>query len=241
MVKLSDRLQRLADEVQAGETVADIGTDHGLLPIFLYENHKAAKVILCDINEGPLLKAKQNIEAYGAFGLTDLRLGDGLGPLEPAEADTVIIAGMGGLLMAEILGADLPKSKSFAKLVLQPRNAPERLRRWLCGNGWQIRNESLVREGRYICEIITAAPCAEEQTETGQEAAGGLDYEISPLLFRKRDTLLIPFIEKKIRTEHEIIKNIEAGSGKADHGRIRLAEERLEALNGLLRKARETV
>lgn len=237
MVKLSDRLRKLADEVKPGETAADIGTDHGLLPIFLCENAIAAKVILCDINPGPLEKARENIKIHGASAITDLRLGNGLGPLAWGEADAIIIAGMGGLLISEILGNEDEKAKSSARLVLQPRNAADKLREWLFANGYSIKKESLVREGKYICEIITAVPATERQR--GRQYHKELDLEISPLLFESRDELLIPFIEKKIRVEENIMKQIEEGSGMGNHGRIQIARERLAALTELLEKARE--
>ena len=306
MVKLSRRLMRLADEVKTGDRVADIGTGHGLLPIFLYENKRASQVILCDINEGPLEKARQNINARGAGGITDIRLGDGLEPLKPAEADTVIIAGMGGQLMIDILSKDIEKAKTYARLVLQPRNAPEKLRRWLIFCGFSIINESLVREGKYICEVITAVPDeaksiaapgrnpaegkesggpAPEAAETkesggpapgaaegkesggpgaeaaegkksggpGAEAAGAeadgdfapfeneieleLEWEASPLLFEKRDPLLPEFLERKIRTEREIIRQIMDGSGDPNHQRIRMTEKRLAGFVKLRQEA----
>lgn len=255
MVKLSDRLKRLADEVKPGDRVADIGTDHGLLPIFLYENHIASHVILCDINAGPLEKARENIEAYGAGGLADLRRGDGLAPLSPGEADTIIIAGMGGLLMIEILEKGSVVAQSCRRLVLQPRNAPEKLREWLDRSGYRIVNESLVWERKYICEIITAEPLREDEAkgETEDETKGDgavsepselaeaeqfLKYEVSGLLFQRKDRLLPAFLEKKIKVETDIIRKIEEGSGNDAHQRIRLARKRLAALTKLLEKAR---
>lgn len=241
MVKLSDRLKRLADEVQQGDRIADIGTDHGLLPIFLYENHIAEKVILCDINAGPLEKARENILIHGASGMTDLRRGDGLSPLEPGEVDTIVIAGMGGMLIAEILDCQREVAMSCARLVLQPRNAPDKLRKWLVTNDYRIVKESLVREGKYICEIITAVPALEEMCTFPGKLNRSLNFEVSDLLFTSKDELLIEFIEKKIRVEKSIICKIETGSGTVEHERIQLAQNRLSGLNELLERAREII
>lgn len=261
MVKLSDRLMRLAAEVQPGDRAADIGTDHGLLPIFLWENGIASHVILCDINRGPLEKARENIARFGA-DLSDLRQGDGLAPVSPGEVDTVIIAGMGGILIADILRSGRQTAQSCKRLVLQPRSKSEVLRRFLRENGYRIIRESLVSERDEICQIITAVPDAEQK--------GGGDFqiesqpladEVSPLLFQKGDPLLIPFLERKIYIEETIIKRIgestdliktekSGGVCGADGGaggeageergrRLALARERLAVFSSLLRKARE--
>lgn len=255
MIKLSDRLQVIADEIKPGETVADIGTDHGLLPIFLYESSRSPAVILCDINRGPLDKAKNNIAMYlGEGALRDdgelrgleLRLGDGLKPLASGEVDTVVIAGMGGILMTEILGENLTHSRSFSKLILQPRNGSHKLRWWLAHNGFRITAEHLVVERKYICEVVTVRP--ESAAGLPQAAVPlpeeipdeTLDWEISPLLFDGPDPLLIPFIENKIRIEEKVVGFVSEGSEEGtEHERIAEANRRLAALRAKLALARQ--
>ena len=104
MIKLSDRLKSIADEIKKGETVADIGTDHGFLPVYLWENHISPHVIMTDISPASLKKAEDNCQTEYPGIKFDLRTGDGLEPVRPAETDAVVMAGMGGLLMSEILG-----------------------------------------------------------------------------------------------------------------------------------------
>ena len=118
MNKLTDRLQMLADEVQKGETMADIGTDHGFLPLYLWENGISPHVIMCDISEPSLAKAKAAAGAYQFGQELDFRAGDGLAVLAPGEIDAVVIAGMGGLLIRDILADDPDKTVSFSKYVL---------------------------------------------------------------------------------------------------------------------------
>ena len=165
MNKLTDRLQMLADEIRTGETMADIGTDHGFLPLYLWENSISPKVILCDISEPSLAKAKAAAGAYQFGRELDFRDGDGLSVLRNGEVDAVVIAGMGGLLIRDILAADPVKTASFAKYVLQPRNHSAALRYWLVSQGFTIERNQLVREGKFICEIITAS--APKVAETG--------------------------------------------------------------------------
>lgn len=240
MVKLSDRLAVIAGDIHTGETVADIGTDHGLLPIFLWENRISPKVVLIDINEGPLEKAKENIRKHLPGQELDMRLGSGIEPLREREVDTVVIAGMGGLLMADILSVDLKKSKSFSKYILQPRNAPDKLRKWLLTNGFMIEKEHLVQEGRFLCEVITVRASDADAEECGKLEMGrngleelseqkieqmeeALDLEISPLLFAAQDPLLPSFIENKLRVEQKILADILHGTAEPEENRRRNA------------------
>ena len=254
MIKLSDRLQVIADEIKKGETVADIGTDHGLLPIFLYESGRCPRVILGDINRGPLDKARENIGIhFGADaldpdgnhacgGALSLRLGSGLEPVQSGETDAVVIAGMGGILMTEILGLDLAHSKSFKKLILQPRNGSHKLRWWLDQNGFDIVNEHLVVERKYICEILTVVPRHEEEKPVillpEDIPDERLDLEISPLLYERKDPLLVEFIQRKIRIEEKVVGFVSEGSDEGqEHERILAAKDRLGKLRTKLEQA----
>lgn len=158
MIKLTDRLKSIAKELTAGESMADIGTDHGFLPLYLWENSISPFVIMTDINEGPIEIVKENYRRLHPYFDFDIRKGNGLEPLEKDEVYTVVIAGMGGMLISDILAADMEKSRSFMKYVLQPRSKRGYLRHFLSTNGFLIKKEKLVREGGYICSIITAVP-----------------------------------------------------------------------------------
>ena len=158
MIKLSERLETIANLIDKNETMADIGTDHGFLPVALWERGICKKIILSDVNIGPLEKASENIHTTNPGIQFDLRLGNGLETILKGEVTTLVIAGMGGVLITEILAADLQKSKSFEKIILQPRNGHSKLRYWLLENGFSIVKEALVKEGLYICEIIVVKP-----------------------------------------------------------------------------------
>ncbi|WP_324824159.1 class I SAM-dependent methyltransferase [Sinanaerobacter sp. ZZT-01] len=239
MVKLSDRLQTIAENIHVGETIADIGTDHGLLPIFLYENAISPFVVLIDINEGPLQKAKKNIEQYTKNSNFDLRLGSGLEPLKSGEVDVVVIAGMGGLLMCEILQKNLQKSKTYNKFVLQPRTAPEKLKKWLLLHGFQVTDEILVREGRFLCEIIVAQLNEDTEKITEKqikEMEERLELEVNPILFEKQDPLLLSYIENKIRIENGILEEILIGVGQESHERCQQAKQRISLLTEMKKR-----
>ncbi|MDR2162608.1 MAG: class I SAM-dependent methyltransferase [Clostridiales Family XIII bacterium] len=151
MAKYTDRIRKIASYIDAGESVADIGADHGYLAAWLAREGAARRVIMTDIAEGPLAAARGNAERHG---FTDFRLGDGLAPLAPGEASAVVIAGMGGETIIGILAADLAKTASFAKYILQPRTKADVLRGWLSSRRYEITHESSAMERGRRCDII---------------------------------------------------------------------------------------
>ena len=159
MIKLSDRLQIIADRIKPAETMADIGTDHGFLPIYLKETGICSRVIMADISEPSLGKARMNAAFCSEEirnGL-EFRAGDGLQILSRGEVEAVVIAGMGGRLIRDIMAEDMDITRSVRRFVLQPRIGQGYLRKWLYLNGFSIISEDLVYEGDYIPEIITVS------------------------------------------------------------------------------------
>lgn len=212
MIKLSDRLQVLADQIEKNETMADIGTDHGFLPISLWERHISPKVILTDISAGSLEKARVNARNLYPQENFDLRLGSGIAVLSEGEVDVVVIAGMGGILMTEILGADLKKAKSFRKLILQPRSAQGELRCWLLDNGFVIQKESLVRERKYLCPVLSVVPQEQFQGKPVSRLLEGcgpqsIEYEVPPWIVIA-GKLAEEFVNGKIAGEEKILSGL---------------------------------
>ncbi len=240
-VKLSPRLSALAGLIGRGESIADIGTDHAQLPIYLRQKGICSNVVLCDVKPGPINKARENISLYAPNFKFDLRLGDGFSVINMGEVDAAIIAGMGGLLIINILEVDLVKTKSIKKLILQPRKDKALLVKWLLTNNFDITDEKLVKEGKNICEILVAVPFSGDASKR----AFGLndhrwDYEISPILIDKKDPLLAEFISRKILTEKKIIKSIQAaGNSAANVGKQEQAESRIVKLITFLNKLKE--
>lgn len=203
-MKLSDRLQLIADEIFAGETMADIGTDHGFLPLYLLESGKCPHVIMADISSGSLAKADANCKLAGPGKTYDLRLGDGIDVLGDGEVDVVTIAGMGGLLIRDILDWNIQKSRSFKRYIFQPRNKVGALRYWLYSNGFDIEKESLVREGKYICEILTVR--TGDEVKRNVEYTADFDYPDS--LLQWRGPLTKEYLLTKLELEDSIFQNI---------------------------------
>lgn len=240
MIKLSDRLELIANLIEKNETMADIGTDHGFLPVALWERGICRKIILSDVNTGPLNKAMENIEGSNPGAVFDLRLGNGLSTLAPGEVTTVVIAGMGGVLMIDILGEDLAKSKSFEKIILQPRNGQSKLRYWLLVNGFEISKEELVKEGKVICEIMVVKPAENLLPETPDWLE--IRYELPDLNFLNDTGLLIEFVQNKIKIDTNIIDRILAGKNEnspLNREKIVRSRERIAYMQKYLKEAVE--
>lgn len=158
-MKLSQRIYALCSQVDTGETVADIGTDHGYVPLLLIKNNISPYAIMADISRSSLSTAISSFQADEIkYSSDQFRVGDGLRVLEMGEVDAVIIAGLGGITISEIIEDDIQKTRSFKKLILQPRKHSGELRHCLDVNGFDIVKEVLVAEGKFVCEIIVAVP-----------------------------------------------------------------------------------
>ena len=157
-MELSIRLKTVAEAVTKGNRVADVGTDHGYVPIYLVKNNLSPAGIAMDVNKGPLEKAQEHIRGERVGGKIATRLGNGLAPLEPGETDTVIIAGMGGDLICQILKAKpefLIEGKEF---ILQPQSEWFKVRRLLKEYRYQIEKEWFLKEDGKYYVIIKAEP-----------------------------------------------------------------------------------
>ena len=154
MVSLSKRLNAVASLVKLGSSVADVGTDHGYIPVYLVENKISPFVVAMDINEKPLASCKSLVKAAGFEDVILTRLSNGLEKLDKGECDTVIIAGMGAELIVDILSnCDFVNE---LHLILQPMTHPEIARKYLYDNGFEINNDFIVNDGKHSYSIFDA-------------------------------------------------------------------------------------
>ncbi len=201
-MKLSDRLQKIADFVPRNTIVGDIGTDHGYIPIYLRENGISKIVIATDISQSSLNKIIESVNEVDHIDHIDIRLGDGLEPIKPFEIDTVVMAGMGGLLICDILDKDKEKRDSITHFILQPNVASKELRKYLYDNNFEIIDEVLAKEEDRFYEIIYAKKGKAYVTED-------IYYEIGEKLIINRDPLLEEFIKNRIGTIEQILRELE--------------------------------
>lgn len=151
---ISKRLLCCASMVQSGSRVADIGTDHGYLGIYLLQSGAARHVIACDLRKDPLENARRNAKLFGVDGEMELRLSDGLEKILPDEVDTVVMAGMGGDLIQKILSQCPWRKREGLQFILQPQSAGNVLRRWLCEDGFEIQREEPVQDGHFLYTVM---------------------------------------------------------------------------------------
>ena len=168
-LQLQPRLQLLADLVPDGSRLADIGTDHGYLPVRLLQDGRIPSAIAADVGREPLQHAVRTAEEYGVAGI-DFRLCDGLRGVSPQEVDTIVIAGMGGETMIHILSAaDWTKEPNRYTLLLQPMTKTGELRRWLSDNEYRFTAERLVWDKDFLYPVMVVTGGQQSISETEQE------------------------------------------------------------------------
>ncbi len=170
---LQPRLQLLADMVPAGSRLADVGTDHGYLPVYLLQQGRISRAIASDIVDGPLQHARQTAAEYEVDGI-DFRLCPGLDAIAPHEADTVVIAGMGGETIQAILTAAPWTADGSHLLLLQPMTKVEYLRKWLIDNGYAFTEERLVWDKDHLYPVFAVRGGQQPSLTPAQQYSGVL-------------------------------------------------------------------
>lgn len=226
-VKLTPRLGKIASLVKCNNVVADIGTDHGYIAIHLVQNRISPFVIAGDVNPKPLDCARKNIEAAGLTDKIETRLGSGLTILKPKEAATIIIAGMGGLLISELIQQSLEVAQMAEELILQPMQAQEELRRYIVGAGFKIVKDILVKEDNRIYEII----CVKKGK---QSVADEIFFEAGFFIEENPRELAIEFIEGKINSLASIVSEIRELEAAAAKAKLKQCEEKLFRLGAVM-------
>jgi tRNA (adenine22-N1)-methyltransferase len=163
-----ERLETIAELLRPGQPVADIGADHALLSIYLVDRQIAPGVIATELGEGPYQRLCRAVDSSPYADRIVVRQGDGLQPVEPGEVNNIVIAGLGGDTLVQILSYDWDKASSFDSFVFQPMSRPGALRLALARQGWQLRSEKLVWQNQHFFSIIMAVP-------------GSHPYNLSPL------------------------------------------------------------
>lgn len=192
-VQLRPRLQAAADMITNSKHAADIGCDHGRLSIALLQQGRTDRITASDISEPSLKKAKLLAQKCGLSHRISTVVSDGISHLTPGDADTVIIAGMGGELIARILASSPDTAKSADKIVMQPMRGVEELRYYLKVNGFRIDDERLVLDSGRIYQVISAVPGVPDPIPAWFPAD---EYSLGHMLFEKKDPLLIPLLEQ---------------------------------------------
>lgn len=218
-MNLSERLLHIAKMIPESNCIADIGTDHGYIPIYCIKNNICKRAIACDIKEGPIKVANKNIKCYGLNTKIETRVGPGLKPLKEGEVDTVIVAGMGGNLIVDIINDSIDLSRQIKNLVLQPMQHPEVLRKYLVCNGFNIVDEDIVEDGKkyyHIMKVHTGESCKYEKE---------VYYYTGIKLIEKKHQVLKNYVEFKISQIENIIYNNKGEMSERHNYLIKLRDE----------------
>lgn len=252
MIKLSKRLQRIADYITPNNRVADIGSDHALLPVYLLQSGRCPSAIAGELNAGPYQAARKQAADANLSDRLQVRRGNGLSVLKAGEADTVTIAGMGGSLISEILEAGHAAGKldGVKELVLQPNVGEDAVRVWLLEKGWYLAGESILEEDGKIYEVLHAklvpdAPSLNEELYDGsflslpreKTVTSTLLIRMGPYLLREPSDTLIEKWKLEVQKLERICKQLDGSdlpesAAKRNQflNQIQLIEEVLQCL-----------
>ena len=226
-MQFSHRLKALAAMIPKEARIADIGTDHAYLPIHLAMRGTHPTVIGTELSPGPFARAFSCVCEHGLEDRVELRLGDGLEIIQPGEIDVLVIAGMGGATMVEILTRGREHLSHLKRLVLQPMGGQEPLRHWLDDHGWHPVQEDLIKEEGKYYEIIAAEP--------GQdEAYANIRHRIGPRLMESPHPLLGEYLTYQKGHWENVLAQVKQSHSPVQEDRVRELEQRIHELEEVL-------
>lgn len=225
---LSKRMKAIADLVTKANKVADVGTDHGYIPIYLVEEGHANRAIALDINDGPLTRAKSNIATHSLSDKIECRLSNGLEKVLADEVDTIIIAGMGGALVTQILQAGEHVLTGAKELVLQPQSDYDMVRHYLQQIGYVIIDEkALIDDDKYYV-ILKAKPGVSKGYEQEYE------YLYGQILLQQKDPVLFDYLKKEQQTYQKLLHHLSSMDYESTKNRIVEVQNSLNQVKGAL-------
>lgn len=196
-MKINDRLKTIGDLVSANSFCLDVGCDHAFLDIYLVKKNMNIKAIASDVLEGPLKHARENIKREVLEKKIEVRLGDGLDTYSD-EVDTVIISGMGGRNMIGIFKKNLSVLKKLDTIIVSPNNYQEDVKRFLCKNGFMIDEEVMVKEKKFIYQIIKFVK--------GKKRYSRKEYFFGPVFLEKKDKLFKEYYARELKSREILIE-----------------------------------
>lgn len=199
IVNISKRLKIIASLIPLNARILDVGCDHALLPIYIYNKGISNFIIASDNKEGPLNEAKKNLEKYDLLDKIPLILSDGLKNID-STIDCLIIAGMGGKLLLSILENSFKKLNNLSMMILQPNGHESELRHFLINNGFIIENEIMLYEKIYKVIMVV---------RRGNQKLSENEIKYGPVLLKEKPQIFIEMIKKKINKTIKIIDELE--------------------------------
>lgn len=229
-MQLSKRLQAVADLVTPGNRVADIGCDHAYTSIYLAEHRISPHIIAMDVNQGPIDRAEKNIIKYGCVDLIEVRRSDGLGKLDANEADTIIIAGMGGGLTVQILTEHPIIIRNISELILQPQSEIHKVRQMLSENNFIIIKENMVKEDEKYYFMMKAVLREKSDQDNCYVLLNQEHFYYGRLLLEQRNLVLKEFLLWDYGICVEIMQSLAGGQSESSLQRQKEIGERMELI-----------
>lgn len=224
---ISNRLRFISNLIDKVDSIIDVGTDHGYVPIDLLKKGTVKKVIASDINKGPVERARENILLSGLSDRADCRLGGGFKTIRPGEVEAGIIAGMGGNLIRDIIEEDMEVFKSLKYVIAQPVQNPEVLRKYVLEKGFNLEDEWIIfDEGKYY-EIMKIS------YNSKSNIINPVYYDFSEILINKKDKVYKEFLKDR---KSRYIKIVDSLNSDSDNSIKRKAEieEKIAAIDGFI-------
>lgn len=229
MTLLSKRLQAVYQMVDTNTRVADIGSDHAYLPVELIEQGIASYAIAGEVAPGPMSRSKKDVDKFGLSGKIDVRLGDGLAVIkENDNIQTVVIAGMGGILIQDILTrATVEQLSHVQTLILQPNIGEPLVRHWLVENNFKIVDEDIVAEDNHVYEIIKA------QKTDAAISLSEPEFLMGPILIQKKTPTFVAKWQHKLQGYHKAVTNMKRAK-QIDQAKIDVMNQYIKYIEEIL-------
>lgn len=227
-MQLSKRMQAVADLITPTDALADVGTDHGYIPIYAVEEKIVNHAIAMDINRGPIERAASHIAEHGLEAYIETRCCDGVSGLKSGEVQTVVIAGMGGGLMQKIMEDGQEVLKSVSEVILQPQSEIEKFRYYLAACGWFIEREDMVFEdGKYypMMRVVHGT----------MEITNPLFAKYGIYLLEERHPVLKAFLEKSLETNNAIVHRLYENGRTDEDNRVKELKEEMRHMEAALK------
>jgi tRNA (adenine22-N1)-methyltransferase len=238
-IKLGPRLQKIASFVPRGTFLGDIGTDHAYLPVYLLQQNIIERAVGVDIHQGPYESALETVRAYGFENRIEIRLGNGLIPIKKKEIDTLVIAGMGGKTILEILRSNPAVLEEIDTIILQPQGAEGQVRQNLLLQGWKLSKECMVAEENLLYTVLCfsrftgydfkdmelrikqmADEIAARMDQAVKNLAGDgrlikFIWQLGPLLILDKEEQLLSIIKSAVQQRRKVIAQMAKTDRKA--------------------------
>ena len=233
--RIPKRMLAIANLVDNSKVLADVGCDHAYISINLLEKGKVERIIASDLREGPLNIARDNIRLYGFEDRIETRLCAGLCGYEAGEVDTILISGMGGMLVKEILSESIDVVKMADTLILEPQSDLRVVRAYLKDIGFEIIDEDMLNEGGKYYQIIKAVK-SKERIEDCDDLGAMAENEFGPILIKKKHPVLLEFLKKRKHHFERLLQNKSflTSQSATNNDRIAIIENELNMIKEAL-------